>query len=124
MDISKLTVYSLAGYAGVSDPDSHDSPGALFLLNVRDAVIEAKNEGRFGIESFHDVLAEIADNAPNTYTHPMWLEFVDLAAYTEEIEISGENMEQNARIALYEIALRLGGELFTLFADVDTELYE
>ena len=116
-DIEKLNAYELADMADCATPDSNRSPGAMFLTSVRDNFIEALKNG----EATEDNLHEIADNAPDVYTHPRWAEFVDLAAYNEEIEgyVSGSStMTDRAGVALYLIAERL---LTALVRETETE---
>lgn len=108
--LSELTAWQLAGYADCAQPDRLDSKGAAFLLSVRDAVVEAIEEGACD----QDRVSEIADQAPDVYTYTLWQEFVDLAAYQEdptELGCDGSDMEQSARVCLYMIAERLAGAL-------------
>lgn len=96
----------LSSMAGCASPDSFTSAGAKFLENIADSVIEAIDAG----EMNDDRAAEIADNAPDIYTHTMWSEFVDLCAYQEdptELGADASDMDKCARICLYMIAERL-----------------
>src|SRR6187402_881591 len=68
---------TLATLAGSGQPESVDSPGAEFLIAVRDAVEDAINEG----EDDESTLNEIANDAPATSTHDKWQQFVDLKGY-------------------------------------------
>lgn len=117
--ITSLNVYDLASLAECGAPDEGRSRyrrswshGARFLDDVRDAVVSEIREGRI-TETGRDNgarIAEIADNAPDVYTHARWMEFVDLAAYQEEPDAIGEwpdSLTDCAGIALYQIAERL-----------------
>lgn len=103
----RYTIYRLANMAGCAGPDSQTSAGALFLQSIAESVIsEIDSNG----ELSEDMATEIADNAPDVYTHKLWQEFVDLAAYTEdpsELGADASDMEQCARVCLYMIAGRL-----------------
>lgn len=119
--ISEQNAYQLAGLADCASPDSPESDGAKFLESVRDAVVEEIEAN--GVEDWEDrdgILHEIADNAPDVYTHTRWSEFVDLAAYNEDISEYGEygnDLTQAAAVALYMIAERLVRALFSEAAD-------
>ena len=97
------TMYELARLAGCSDPDSPTSPGAQFLAMVEATLADYDDPD-------YDTAWEIADNAPSVYTHEMWMQFVDLAAYSEdpsEVGADGADMEKSARVCLFMIAERL-----------------
>jgi hypothetical protein len=99
------TVWQLARMAECSDPDANDSAGARFLDSVYDSTMEALAYGPVDQEE----VFEIADAAPDVYTCQRWQEFVDLAAWQEDTsELGrGDDMTQEAGIALYLIAERL-----------------
>ena len=107
-----LTAYYLSGDADCASPDSLESEGAEFLARVRDGAVELlKRADDWHPDTINDdgSVHEIADGAPSVYTHTLWKQFVDLAAYTEEPE-SGEwpdDLNQVAGVALYQIAERL-----------------
>lgn len=120
--IKGLSAYELASMAGAGTPDSAESAGALFLTGVRDAVVEAAEYGRFGGD-VGDVAHEIADGAPDVYTHARWRQFVDLAAYQEECE-TGEwpaFLTDAAGVALYQVAYRLVVALAAELAEEEEE---
>lgn len=104
------TAHRLANEADCSCPDSSESPGAKFLLEVQDSVNE-----RFADDSWdEDSSSEIADAAVPVYTHAVWATFVDLCAYQEdptELGCDGSDMEQCAKVCLYMIAARLADSL-------------
>jgi hypothetical protein len=121
--LRELSINRLAGDAGCSDPDSGNnepmSDGARLLNQVRDGVIEAI-EYAPDARDYDDQISEIADSAPDVYTHRLWSEFVDLGAYNEdptELGFDGSDMEQGARVCLYIIADRLARSLFDMVAD-------
>ncbi len=108
-------VYDLAAIAGVYVPDSEESPGARFLLRVQDSANEAREDrAEYPIE-YEDVPHAIAFHAPAIGTHQLWQEFVDLAAYREDVSEFGpvEDLTAAARVALYLIANRLAERLLT-----------
>ena len=142
--VRDLNAYQLARNAECADPDTLDSPGAKLLLGVRDDLIERleseREDGQSWAQVFGDLddegqLGEIADAAPDVYTARMWNQFVDLAAYQEdisgyvtaEIQPSGkallliESLESAARMALYMIAERLVNALRELIVTAERE---
>lgn len=111
-EIKDLNAYQLQGIAECGDPDGQESEGALFLLRVRDAVVEKWEYAQANGEEVEpsDLAHEVADDAPSVYTHTRWKQFVDLAAYQEEPETSDEwpnDLTEAAAVALYQIAERL-----------------
>lgn len=109
--MSEHTANMLARLADCASPDGPESAGAQFLISVQDSVNEV-----FEYEVTEDTVSEIADGAPDVYTHTMWAEFVDLAAYNEdptELGADGSDMEKCARICLYMIAERLAQALIS-----------
>lgn len=117
--ITSLNVYELASLAECGSPDEGRSRfrrswshGARFLNDVRDEVVLAIREGRITETDRDDngQIHRIADEAPDTYTHARWMEFIDLAAYQEEPDDIGEwpdSLTDCAGIALYQVAERL-----------------
>lgn len=102
--------WSLAVAAECASPDTLESPGAAFLLSVQDAVND------YDECPDDDAIHEIADGAPDVYTHKRWQEFVDLAAYSEDLSewgpIDPDDLERAvAGVALYQIAERLARAL-------------
>ena len=127
-EIKTLSAYSLAGMADCGAPDNSTSVGAAFLTSVRDEVIEAvqfANEDdtlENAIETVRDDrVHEIADGSPSVYTSTRWAQFVDLAAYQEDIsELTSDetSLTDAAGVALYVIAERLA---LAILEDIDTE---
>ena len=116
LDQIKDWTYALSGkgLADCGSPDSLDSAGMAFLTSVRDAVVEAIENGAFdptddSRDNDNGEVHEIADAAPDVYTHTRWKEFVDLAAYLEEPEMGEwpDDLTDMAGVALYQIAERL-----------------
>ena len=103
---TERTVWTLAGMAEVSSPDSLTSPGAEWLQRVALTVDDVRD-----YDDIDDGIHEQADGLVPVYTHHRWQVFVDLAAYTEDVdELAGafdHSMEGRAGIALYLIAERL-----------------
>lgn len=110
-----LTVWQLVRMADCGTPDGQSSAGAVFLDSTRDATVEAigyaSEDGVFNRDTFEDNggVHELADGAPDIYTHTRWAEFVDLAAWQEDTSDYGpsEDLTQAAGVALYVIADRL-----------------
>lgn len=107
--MSDRTVWQLARLAECADPDTFESAGAKFLIHVEDAVAEALEADELDEDRIH----EIADSAPDVYTFQRWLEFVDLAAWQEDLDdyvpdpSMSNDMSAMAGVALYMIAERL-----------------
>jgi hypothetical protein len=123
------TAFRLANESDVQCPDSPESAGARFLDSIRDNVVEAwdYNDQDMSEDAVSDMVAEVADNAPDIYTHQMWSEFVDLCAYSEdpsELGFDGSDMDQGARICLYMIAercARIVADALVAMKDEDSE---
>jgi hypothetical protein len=115
--IKAMEAFELARIADCASPDTSDSPGAKFLLGVRDAVVDelTHSHAADGYD-LADILTEIAENAPSVYTHERWQEFVDLCAYTEDVTEFGSELTMTslAAIALHQIAYRLAAALCVL----------
>ena len=112
-EIADMTAYHLADMADCAGPDRPDSAGADFLTGVRDAVLDT-----FGADE--DRVHEIADGAPSVYTHEMWTQFLDLAAYREdpsEFGYGAEDMSKAAAVCLYIIAERLAQTLWDMLRE-------
>lgn len=111
--MTNYNVFQLARLAECGDPDNAESPGAAFLASVQDSVNEQRGYADGGVID-PDIISEIADSAPDVYTHTLWSEFVDLQAYQEdptELGCDASDMEQCARVCLYIIAERLAQAL-------------
>lgn len=115
-DIRAMSANELAHLAECGSPDSPTSPGAAFLASVRDSLVENIEKGYLDPDDPSDLVHEIADDAPDVYTHTRWLEFVDLAAYQEyptEFEPGGPDLKDPDYLfdlpgrCLYVIADRL-----------------
>jgi hypothetical protein len=107
-----MNAYELAHMAGVTSPDSLESPGAQWLVQVASYADELGDELAADNEHLSDDITEAADSVVPVYTHNRWQVFVDLCAYTEDIEEysaqdSDMTMTTQAGIALYLIAERL-----------------
>jgi hypothetical protein len=124
-EIKQYGPYSLAGKADVTAPDGHGSPGAIFLIDIRDAVVEAFEEYGEVDERKQD---EIADGAASVMTHEKWQQFVDLAAYSEDLEGYGTPTDEGINgypgLALYVIAHRLVSLLVEEIDEASTETEE
>lgn len=119
--IREMTAYELSRLADCGTPDHSESSGALFLKSIRDEVLEAFGETELDESIDEDRVHQIADNAPDVYTHKRWQEFVDLQAYDEDVNdyLTGtENLTTIAGLALYVIAERL---VTALVQELETE---
>lgn len=106
-----LNAYQLARIADCGDPDTTESMGAEFLLRIADSLAEAIEDK----ELDEDRISDIVSNSPNTYTHQMWQEFVDLCAYQQDTSDYGkpESINDQAAYALIDIAQSLVDGLHT-----------
>jgi hypothetical protein len=117
--LSAESAYELATYADCQSPDTLDSPGAQYLVAVRDAMVRAISDGEIMWEGASamvaaptdrgDVISQIADDAHLIYTHNKWQAFTDLCAYQRADDVAedmGEpgGMDQWADLCLYSIA--------------------
>lgn len=127
-EVGKESGYDLSGQfradTGAS-PDSPRSAGAQFLMDIRDAVIEGIKDETFtpgGEHDYNGAVHQIADNAPDVHTYPKWQQFIDLAAWEEDLEISldaGLTMDEMASLALCNIAQRLAGAILAEFDQLE-----
>lgn len=120
--MKERTVWELARMAECSDPDTDSSPGADFLRSIETSVKDALNTidadsgdmDEWSMERAH----EIADYCVPVYTHNLWVTFVDLAAYSEDLSdlgmesVSTDEPEKLPQLALYMIGERLALALF------------
>jgi hypothetical protein len=129
-EIRGRSPFGLAGDGDAAGPDTLDSAGAVFLLQVAHEVCEAAEEWLAGgtrpadVCDASDKWAVIADVMPDVYTGMRWAEFVDLAAWSEDVEeytTGGEDMTDLAGLALYVIAERLCGVLWDEIVEADSE---
>ena len=112
--------FRMSNEAGCGSPDSPESPGAGYLISVRDAIFEHLDG--IGTEWYDDTLdafienslVEVVDGLVPIYTSEIWATFVDLAGYLEDMdELAGpdSDMEARAQIAMYLIGERLARAL-------------
>jgi hypothetical protein len=129
-EIRGRSAYALASDADVAGPDTLDSAGAEFLRQVAHEVCEAVDywvaDGvrPADVRDASDKWAEIADVMPDVCTAQRWQEFVDLAAWSEDLEnytTDGKDMTELAGLALYAIAERLCGVLWQEILEADEE---
>lgn len=125
---TEWNAYHLSHEAGVQSPDNRESPGALFLLAVRDAAVsyhaEADEERRGTVEAgdddwWHDATHELADNAVPLPTYERWQVFTDLCLWADEATLDiptltrfddhgyPVDMTAQATAVIYEVAHRL-----------------
>lgn len=122
MTVDTTNYYLLALKAGVPTPDE-GSAGADWLLRVGRAADElrAVSRGILVDGDLDDNIAELADSLVPIYTADRWRVFVDLEAWTEDVEeLTGAivDLTDAAGVALYLIAERL---LYALTIDEDDE---
>ncbi|WDS51785.1 OCR-like antirestriction protein [Streptomyces phage Triumph] len=106
----------LAELAGSPDiPESRVSEGADFLARVRDAVVDrvqaAEEEGE-DLRSVREAIqSDVSDAAPSSDIDEKWRQFVDLAAYKEDLSDHGKVKDDtpsgHADVALMAVAHRL-----------------
>jgi hypothetical protein len=118
-EVTAMNPYRLGALIDVS-PENDE--GKAFLIDIRDAVIEATTEydpedwGREMVEDYAGRATEIADGAPNVYTWRKWQQFIGVAGWREDIsdyEMSHDAvgyagaMDAGASVALFAMARRL-----------------
>lgn len=116
LSVSDLDTMADACYS----PDTHESAGAEVLTLARDTVVE-KLRDRMRVESetlsetVHavqdDMPGEVAAESPDD-SHGVWAQFVDLGAWTEDVQglydpAASTALEDAARAAVGEIVSRL-----------------
>lgn len=104
-------IYRLARLADVRDPDSADSPGGQWLLQVATYADETA-EGADSIEDVEDAIDEAADACVPIYTHNAWQIWTDLCLYQEADDVASEyGLPETAQYFLnlttYAVAQRL-----------------
>jgi hypothetical protein len=120
--IRKYSVYELAELAGCGTPDDKDSPGGKFLDLIRLDFIEELGRGGFSSDTLRDdTFSEIADSAPDAYTHTRWQQFIDLCAYVEEFPPEVTDWTEAAGYVLVEIAHRLLCALWDRYTENDED---
>lgn len=107
--LRNLNAYELANIAEIANPSSLSSPGADLLERVKYSLLEWLE---YDTEKPLPI-SELADQCHSVYTHDIWLEFVDLCAYNEDVEAVSVDMTAQASYVLYSIAHRL---MYTLCA--------
>lgn len=92
-DVTAMSAYRVAELAGCAIPDHRESPGAVILADLRDALVEAWREGRYEWDrdrNDNDTTFEIAgEHVPDHY-NDMWAVFVDLGVWGESNEHTGD----------------------------------
>jgi hypothetical protein len=130
-DPTEWTAYRLSNEAGVQGPDSVDSPGADFLIALRDAVAnwwaEATEERRGTVEAgdddwWHEATHHLADESIPLATHSRWQVFTDLCLWQDDdLAIIDDRDHLGAKVSLtdqatgilYEVAHRLTWVILT-----------
>lgn len=105
-EIVPPTVYELSKMADSADPDSITSPGGEWLTHVYESWVDVRDE----YDDVDRMIQEVADGATPVGTHLMWLVYVDLCAYREDLSdysITTTDMTDVCRLALYIIAERI-----------------
>ncbi|MDX3525100.1 hypothetical protein P1P75_01205 [Streptomyces sp. ID05-39B] len=123
--IKKYNAYHLATVAQTTAPDDPKGAGGQFLTGVRDDVLTwielVKEPGGSLAELVADYRETIqdtaADAAPSSDPAVKWRQFVDLAAYKEDLSQAGTPIDTSlggyAELALFQIAFRLVSNLLT-----------
>lgn len=120
-----LSTAALAALADCVCPDRDEKAGRSFLSGVAEAVADLLGDELRGLDddaAADEILAtvtawregdapfEIADGAPSVYTFTMWKQFVELAAWQEDVSEfgdPGDDLSRAASLALYVIARNL-----------------
>lgn len=111
--LAKVSVWELSRIADCASPDSATSAGADLLDSIRVNLIDFLQHDSEGIVP----VLEIADASVTVYTHAIWLTFVDLCAYNEDLSAYmalGSTMTEQAQYVLVQVAERVLTELCTL----------
>jgi hypothetical protein len=142
-DPATWTAYRLSDEAGVQSPDNRESPGALWLVSLRDAVAnwwaEATEERRGTVEAgdddwWHEATHRLADEAIPLATYRLWQVFTDLCLWQDEATLdipvltrdvsAGRgvvevDMTAQATAVLYEVGHRLTWVILTELSNDD-----
>lgn len=140
--VDKWETWRLANEANVS----HENEQAdSFLTHVRDQLTDVLStwdvdelaeafaeQDLVGKLDYDGRLHEIADGAPDIYTHTRWLEFTGMEAWTETDDDGlvassfegGGDMTEAIGIILYQIALRLVNRILELLQEAYDEAFE
>lgn len=103
-EVSSLNTSWLVDYAeSPSSPDNGSSPGALYLIRVRDNVLRQWRRDPENVNT-----NSLAESAISQGTSDMWREFVDLEAWEES---AYGDLVDGGREALTTIGERLGDRL-------------
>lgn len=131
--VTKIDAEHINGLANRADCSARTEEAESFLHLIRITVLEQVSEIDAGdwqremVEDYSGRAHQIADGAPDVYTHTMWEEFVGTAAWTVEIDYEEQaesSMEDRARVRLYEIARILVNSLASEIADSLIDEYE
>jgi hypothetical protein len=100
-----LSIFEMATIANCAQPDAADGAGAELFINIQFALLDwiAFEDGK------PVPVSELADGAQEVYTHKIWLQFIDLCGYNEELALEmalGSTMTQQAQYVLGSIAER------------------
>jgi hypothetical protein len=132
-EVTAMSAYQLGALIDVS-PENDEAEA--FLLDIRDAVIEATTEydpedwEREMFEDYAGRATEIAGRAPNVYTWRKWQQFIGVAGWQEDIsdyEMSHDvvgyygAMDAGASVALFAMARRLVSALAEEVAPSDDD---
>lgn len=132
-DLKDASPYELARIAGCASPDSRTSPGAEILREVRDAVVERWEAGRFDWDSSNadgDLIDECAaEGIIPTYVHERMMLFVDLGAYAESNDHTQHGhwsgtFEDMAAEAIEQITYRAASAYVNLAREAFTAKFE
>ncbi len=141
-DPATWTAYRLSDEAGVQSPDNRESPGALWLVSLRDAVAnwwaEATEERRGTVEAgdddwWHEATHHLADESIPLATYRLWQVFTDLCLWQDEAvadlpsyvrgvagwRAAEVDMTALATALLYEVAHRLTWTILTELTNDD-----
>jgi hypothetical protein len=113
--ISNLSVFQIAEDAEIGVPDCSDSPGAELIGGIV-SYLQDTVTCLWPSEVSEDCIQEIADSAPDCYTHYLMLQFLDLQGYNFSIpEVEVSTYEEMIRYTMIEISFAIASHLLQEF---------
>lgn len=119
----EASAYSLANDAGCAAPDNSESPGAVFLTDVRDAALtawEADPDGEDCTDKASRIARQDCDGGVFTaWSFDQWRTWSDLAMWQEDFsEILGNSMDtENIKNLPVDAAGMIGERLAKIIFD-------
>lgn len=124
----EYNAYELANMADVASPDSSESQGALFLLDILSDVNEFTADALQGADlgdEAHTIADEAVYRLESRGTYRKWAAFCDLAAWQEDPSDLGyesfSDLNEGADVCLFMIADRLAMTLLEELAAEESD---